>query len=136
MDSIPCIGALTCAANCDSRCFIRPSSASRCSLAQGEQLHCHVIARRCAQGSTNEATTSRGFCVLTHCSVNLLHVEHGVSPSHLILRRRQRSQALETDLRRGCQSLTAVGEKVAGASPAGNDACYHQPSVYWGLVTY
>jgi hypothetical protein len=32
IDSMPCMGALTCAANCDSRCFIRPSSASLCSL--------------------------------------------------------------------------------------------------------
>lgn len=103
MSSIPCMGAFTCAASWDSNCFIRPSNASRCS----------------------EATTSRGFCVRTHCNVNRLHVAHGVSPSHLILRRRQRSQALETDFRRGCQSLTAVGEKVAGPSPAGNDVKGH-----------
>jgi hypothetical protein len=71
---------------------------------------------------TNNATTSRGFCVLTHCNVNLLQVAQGVSPSHLILRRRQRSQAFETDFLRGCQSFTAVGEKRLGPSPAGRVA--------------
>jgi hypothetical protein len=71
---------------------------------------------------TDDATTSRGFCVLTHCSVKRLHVEHGVSPSHRILRRRHLSQALLTDFRLGCQSLTAVGEKRLGPSPAGRDA--------------
>lgn len=107
MDSMPCMGAFTCAASCDSKCFIRPSNASRCS----------------------DATTSRGFCVLTHCSVKRLHVEHGVSPSHLILRRRHRSHALDTDFRRGCQSLTAVTEKEAGASPAGNVVKGHMSSL-------
>jgi hypothetical protein len=32
MDSIPCMGALTCLASCASSWCIRPSSASRCSL--------------------------------------------------------------------------------------------------------
>jgi hypothetical protein len=72
--------------------------------------------------ATNNATTSRGFCVLTHCNVNLLQVAQGVSPSHLILRRRHRSQAFETDFLRGCQSFTAVGEKRLGPSPAGRVA--------------
>lgn len=103
MDSMPCIGAFTCAANCDSKCFIRPSNASRCS----------------------DATTSFGFCVLIHCSENLLHVAQGVSPSQRIFRRRQRSQALDTDLRLGCHSLTAPGEKVAGPSPSGSDVKGH-----------
>jgi hypothetical protein len=71
---------------------------------------------------TDNATTSFGFCVLTHCIVKRLHVEQGVSPSHLIFRLRHRSQALETDFRRGFQSFTAVGEKRAGPSPAGRDA--------------
>jgi hypothetical protein len=35
MDSIPCMGALTCLANCASSWCIRPSNASRCSL----QIH-------------------------------------------------------------------------------------------------
>lgn len=38
------------------------------------------------------------------------------------LRLRHLSQALDTDLRLGAQSWTAVGEKRAGASPAGSDA--------------
>jgi hypothetical protein len=71
---------------------------------------------------TDSATTSRGFCVLTHCNVKRLHVEQGVSPSHRILRRRHRSQAFETDFRLGCQSFTAVGEKRLGPSPTGRDA--------------
>jgi len=71
---------------------------------------------------TNDATTSRGFCVLTHCNEKRLHVEHGVSPSHLILRLRQRSQAFETDFLLGCQSLIEVGEKRLGPSPAGREA--------------
>jgi hypothetical protein len=73
---------------------------------------------------TNNATTSRGFCVLTHCNVKRLHVAQGVSPSHLILRRRHLSQAFETDFRLGCQSFTAVGEKRAGPSPAGRVAAF------------
>jgi hypothetical protein len=72
--------------------------------------------------ATDNATTSRGFCVLTHCNVKRLHVAQGVSPSHLILRRRHRSQAFETDFLRGCQSLTAVGEKRLGPSPTGREA--------------
>lgn len=35
IESMPCMGAFTWAANCDSKCFIRPSSASRCSLPAG-----------------------------------------------------------------------------------------------------
>ena len=90
-------------------------------------MACHVTARgervRGGAKATDDATTSFGFCVLTHCTAKRLHVAQGVSPSQRILRRRQRSQALETDLRLGCQSLTAVGEaKRAGPSPAGNDA--------------
>jgi hypothetical protein len=73
---------------------------------------------------TDNATTSRGFCVLTHCNVKRLHVEQGVSPSHLILRRRHLSHAFDTDFLLGCQSLTAVGEKRLGPSPAGRDAAY------------
>jgi hypothetical protein len=71
---------------------------------------------------TDIATTSRGFCVLIHCIVKRLQVAQGVSPSHRILRRRHRSHALDTDFLRGCQSLTAVGEKRLGPSPAGRDA--------------
>lgn len=37
MPSIPCIGAFTCAASCDSRWCIRLSSASLCSLDRGER---------------------------------------------------------------------------------------------------
>jgi hypothetical protein len=72
--------------------------------------------------ATDNATTSRGFCVLTHCNVKRLHVAHGVSPSHRILRRRHLSQAFETDFLLGCQSLTAVGEKRLGPSPTGREA--------------
>jgi hypothetical protein len=74
--------------------------------------------------STHDATTSFGFCVLTHCIAKRLHVEQGVSPSHRIFLRRHRSQAFETDFRLGCQSLTALGEKRAGPSPEGNEAFF------------
>jgi len=71
---------------------------------------------------TDDATTSRGFCVLTHCSANRLHVAQGVSPSHRIFLLLQRSQAFDTDFLRGCHSLMADGENRAGPSPAGRDA--------------
>jgi hypothetical protein len=83
---------------------------------------------------TNNATTSRGFCVLTHCNVKRLHVAQGVSPSHLILRRRHRSQAFETDFLRGAQSLTAVGEKRLGPSPAGREAEFVSTCATWAIV--
>jgi hypothetical protein len=71
---------------------------------------------------THDATISLGFCVLTHCSINLLHVAQGVSPSQRIFLLRHRSQALETDFLRGCQSRTDVGEKRFGPSEVGTDA--------------
>lgn len=75
---------------------------------------------------TYDATNSLGFCVLTHCNENRLQVLHGVSPSQRIFRRRHRSQALETDFLRGCQSLTDVGEKRLGPSLGGREAAYCQ----------
>jgi hypothetical protein len=83
-----------------------------------------VTARR-----TYDATISFGFCVLTHCNENRLHVAQGVSPSHRIFLRRHRSHALETDFRRGCQSLTDVGEKRLGPSFGGKVAVYDQSSL-------
>ena len=71
---------------------------------------------------THDATSSRGFCVLTHCIENLLHVAQGVSPSHRIFLRRHLSQAFETNFLRGCQSRTAVGEKRLGPSFNGKEA--------------
>lgn len=123
IDSMPCIGAFTWAASCASNWCIRLSSAAWCSLHGGHQQRWssrdYAIARL---AGTHDATTSRGFCVRTHGNEKRLHVAHGVSPSHRIFLLLHRSQALETDLRRGCQSLTAVGEKRLGPSPAGNEA--------------
>jgi hypothetical protein len=89
-------------------------------FAHVSELACHVTMQRDAD--THDATISLGFCVLTHCSINLLHVAQGVSPSQRIFLLRHRSQALETDFLRGCQSRIVVGEKRLGPSEVGNDA--------------
>lgn len=122
MDSIPCIGALTWAASCASNWCIRPSRASLCSLHMGQRCPTTTARHAAELAMTDDATTSRGFCVLTHCNEKRLQVAQGVSPSHLILRRRHLSHALDTDFLLGCQSLTAVGEKRLGPSPAGRVA--------------
>ena len=83
-----------------------------------------VATARKARGTTHDATTSLGFCDLIHCNEKRLHVEHGVSPSQRIFLRRHRSQALETDFLRGCQSFTAAGENWFGPSPAGSEAVH------------
>lgn len=119
MPSMPCIGAFTCAASWDSSWCIRLSNASLCSL---RKVSYKPSRDNATPRSTYDATSSFGFCVLTHWSENRLHVAQGVSPSHRIFLRRHRSQALETDFLRGCQSLTDVGEKRLGPSFVGREA--------------
>lgn len=125
---------------------MRFSRAAWCSLWRC-QWACRAHRAQKARG-TDDATTSLVFCERTHGMEKRLHVAQGlrvqkeesaevaagektrsdwdwetyVLPSQRIFRRRQRSQALETDFLRGCQSLTDDGEKRLGPSPEGNEA--------------